>query len=198
MKDINFFRPYLNKRKVKFNNKFFLLVIFALVTVGVVAYGIFNQMRINKLSEGLKSLEEVAKNPDVLERVKVIKLEEEKLNQFKLEVEAIRDLKREVKKKDIINSNYMEKIISKKPSDLFLTSIYLNPESISISGTSNNRLSIAEFGKGLQTIDGYEKLFISNITKETTNYNFEFERSIVEEEEDETREEETPEESEEE
>lgn len=197
MKDINFFLPYLDKRKVKFNNKFFMLVLFLIFVLSVSGYTIFNQLRINKLTEGARELETYAKNPKTLKQVESIRKEEEDLNKFKAEVETIRELKDQVESKDIISSTYINTIITKKPSDLFLTNIFINPESMSISGISNNKMSIAEFGKGLQNIEDFKDVFISNITRNEADYTFDLERTLVEEVEDGTIQEETPEETEE-
>ena len=196
MKDINFFIPYFDKKRVKFNNKLFLIILFTICIISMVSYGVFNQLRIKKLSEGLNKLEEIAENPEIVEEVRAIRIEEEQLNKLELEVESIRDLKQEVNKKDLINSAYIESIISKKPLDLFLTSIYIDSENMSITGISNNRISIAEFGKGLKTIVDLNDIFIKNITKEgISDYTFELERAKGQEEDDGTNEEEkeTPE-----
>lgn len=183
MKDINFFKPYLGKKKVKFNNKFFLSMLFLIISLSVLGYGLINQLKINKLSKKVLEFQKVAENPKTLKRVEEIKLEEEELNKFKLEVESIRNLKESVEKKDFIGSSYIDTIINKRPNDLFLTSLYITPENVSITGISNNRLSVAEFAKGLGSIEELGDIFVSNITKEETNYKFELQSNLLEEEE---------------
>ncbi|OLS03924.1 PilN domain-containing protein [Tissierella creatinophila] len=183
MNDINFFKPYLGKKKINFNNKFFLSILLLIISLSILGYGVINHLKINKLSEKVLEFQKVAENPKVLKRVEEIKLEEEELNAFKLEVESIRDLKKSLVKKDIIGSLYIDAIISKRPNDLFLTSLYITPENVSITGISNNRLSIAEFAKGLESIEGLGDIFVSNIVREETDYKFELESNLLEEEE---------------
>lgn len=183
MKDINFFKPYLGKKKVKFNNKFFLSILFLIISLSILGYGVINQLKINKLSQKVLEFQKVAENPKTLKRVEEIKLQEEELNAFKLEVESIRNLKESVEKKDFIGSSYIDTIINKRPNDLFLTSLYITPENVSITGISNNRLSVAEFAKGLGSIEELGDIFVSNITKEETNYKFELQSNLLEEEE---------------
>lgn len=190
MKDINFFLPYLDRKKVKFNNKFFLLVIFSLFIIFIVSYAGFNQMRINKLLKGKNELEEVAKDPKIVNKVDLVKSEEEELNRYKLEVETLKELKDQVNEKDFIDSKYIEEIINKKPLDLFITSIHINPESIRITGIAGNTLSIAEFDQGIKSVEQLKDSFISNIIKNETDYTFELESIKAQEEEDGSQEEE--------
>ncbi|MGO1470373.1 MAG: PilN domain-containing protein, partial [Tissierella sp.] len=137
-----------------------------------------------KLSENSNKLQEIAENPKTLEKVKVISREEEDLNKFKTELESIKDLKASVDEKDFIDSVYINSIVSKKPKDLFFTSININTGNISITGASNNRLSVAELGQGLKDIENFKDIFISSVTREETVYNFDLEIDLIGEAED--------------
>lgn len=183
MKDINFFKPYIRREKFKFNNKFFLSILFLMFSLSILGYGVINQLKINKLSEKVLEFQKVAENPKTLKKVEEIRNEEEELNKFKLEVESIRDLKKSVGEKDFIGSLYIDTIINKRPNDLFLTSLYITAENVSITGISNNRLSVAEFAKGLGSIEELGDIFVSNIVKEETDYKFELESNLLEGEE---------------
>ena len=79
MNDINFFKPYLGKKKITFNNKFFLSILLLIISLSILGYGVINHLKINKLSEKVLEFQKVAENPKVLKRVKEIKLEEEEL-----------------------------------------------------------------------------------------------------------------------
>lgn len=184
MKDINFFLPYIDKKRLKFNNKFFLGMIFTVFFLSILGYGVFNHFKIKKLSENSNKLQEIAENPKTLEKVKVISREEEDLNKFKTELESIKDLKSSVDEKDFIDSVYINSIVSKKPKDLFFTSININTGNISITGASNNRLSVAELGQGLKDIENFKDIFISSVTREETVYNFDLEIDLIGEAED--------------
>ena len=67
---------------------------------------------------------------------------------------------------------------------MFLTSLYITQEGVSITGIANNRLSVAEFAKGLEAIESLGEIFIANINREEskTDYNFNLETSLIEEE----------------
>lgn len=185
MKDINFFLTFVGKTKVKFNNTFFLSIIFLIFAISVTGYALVNQLKINKLQAETAHLQATAEDPKTIEQVEEIRAEEENLKRFTLEVEEMRNLKTSVAEKYIISSDYINNIIKKKPVDLFLTSLYITGESTSITGISNNRISVAEFAKGLEGIESLGEIFISNITKEEskTDYNFNIETSLILEEE---------------
>lgn len=182
MRDINFFSQYIDKKKVQFNNKFFLTIFFLIFSILILGYSIINQWQVNKLSKASIELKEVAENPETLKKVEAIKKEEEELNKIKLEIESIKDLKNSIKEKDFIGSAYIDEIINKRPNDLFLTSLNISPENISITGISNNKLNIAEFTKGLKTVNKFENILVSNITKEEIDYKFELISNFPEEE----------------
>lgn len=158
-----------------------LFIIFALSVTG---YGVVNHLKINKLEAETAKLKKSVENPKTVAKVEEIKIEEEELNKFIAEVEKIRNLKVSVGEKDIIDSNYIDNIIKKRPKDLFLTSLYITQEGVSITGIANNRLSVAEFAKGLEAIESLGEIFIANINREEskTDYNFNLETSLIEEE----------------
>lgn len=182
MKDINFFSPYIGKRKIEFNNKFFLAMLFLIFSISIIGYGVINQLQINKLSEKNLEFQKVAEDPEVLKKVEAIRKEEEELRRSEAEIQSIKLLKDSLEEKDFIGSDYIEKIINRRPDDLFFTSLNITSESINMTGISNNRLSIAEFTKGLKTIDRFENLFVTDIIKEETDYKFELESNFIEEE----------------
>ena len=126
---------------------------------------------------------QVVENPKTLKKLEDIKKDEEELAELNKEVSEIRVLKNLVLEKDVISSAYIESIISKKPSDLFFTSFNIASESVIITGISDSRLSVAKLAKGLETIEVFTDVFISNITKDEKNYKFEIEISLLEDEE---------------
>lgn len=183
MKDINFFSSYVDKNKVKFDNTFFLAILFLAFSISLLGYSVVNQFRINKLEDKVVEFKQVVENPKTLNKLEDIKKDEEELAELNKEVSEIRVLKNLVLEKDVISSAYIESIISKKPSDLFFTSFNIASESVIITGISDSRLSVAKLAKGLETIEVFTDVFISNITKDEKNYKFEIEISLLEDEE---------------
>lgn len=188
MKDINFFEPYLDKKGIKFNNKFILISIFAVLALSIGIYGVFNGLKIKKLTENVNEYKSLAEDPKTVGKVEIIRSEKDDLDRFETEIESMRNLDEYVSEKDIITSDYIGRITSKRPEEVFFTSLNLNSANISIAGVAQDRLSIAEFGKGLASIEDLNDVFISSISKDGVNYNFNLEVSELEESEDEIEE----------
>ena len=185
MKDINFFLPYVGKSKLKFNNKFFLAIIFILFASSVIGYGTINHFKAKNLNKEIMKFKITSEDSITLQEVETIRAEQEKLDGFIIEIEEISNLKAFVSERDIIDATHIDNIVMKIPEGLFLTSLYIGQDSTSISGISNSTMSVAEFAKGLETIKGLGEVFISNITKEESNtdYTFNMESILILEEE---------------
>lgn len=189
MKDINFFKPYLKKKHNKSNNKLLIFIVSIISITSIVSYGVFNELKINKLTEKMLEAKEIAEEANIRKKIQAINLENKKIIELKLEVDTIKKLKSEIDKKNYISSEYINSIISRKPKDLFLTSITIDTEHTNIEGIADNKLSIAEFAKGLEEVENLKSLLIPNIKKEERDYRFNLESSLIEEEEDEIMEE---------
>ena len=172
MKDLNFFEDYIEKRKFKFNKK---MLISMLISIGVfcfIIYSISNQMQIRKLNYEVTKLRNIAEDPKINDRVNKIKEKETEVNRFKEEVENIRIIDDKINLADLINENLIIDISSKLPKDLFLKSISINNNTIHLLGISKDKWAIAEFSKGLETLDNLKNIYISNISKDEEHYNF--------------------------
>lgn len=172
MKDLNFFESYLDKRDVKFNKAmiFYSLTLFTILFF--IAYGIYNQLQISSLQKTVENLKVIAENTKTLEKVKEIKDKEIEVNTFKEEVKKIKEMDRAIETEDLIDENFLKLITSKMPADLFFTNLSIVNREINISGISKDKWSVAEFGKGLESIDYVEDIFFSNITSQDDHYKF--------------------------
>lgn len=172
MSDLNFFEPYIEKREFKFNKMILLYMLLVLCIVGVAALGVYNQLQINMLQGQVNSRRQVAEAPDTVNKYNEIKELENQMVVFKQEVDNIIRMDKNIAKNDIINGDLMSEIKSKMPENLFLTSFSASGREIQISGVAKDRLSIAEFSKGLGLINGVESVFISSIDNQEGNFNF--------------------------
>ncbi len=89
MKDLNFFEPYVDRKDFKFSKELSLILSLSLALIGVVIYGIYNQISITKTKNTVNQLKLIAEDPKVVEKVRVIKKDESDVLQFKQEVELI-------------------------------------------------------------------------------------------------------------
>lgn len=129
-------------------------------------------MQIRKLNYEVTKLRNIAEDPKINDRVNKIKEKETEVNRFKEEVENIRIIDDKINSADLINENLIIDISSKLPKDLFLKSISINNNTIHLLGISKDKWAIAEFSKGLETLDNLKNIYISNISKDEEHYNF--------------------------
>lgn len=172
MRDLNFFEPYIEKSEFKLDKiiVFFAIAMFAFLSLGT--YTVYNSIIIKQQYRMVQSLKTTAENPRTLKKVEEIQEKEIEVNEFREAVGKIRYLDETIAKKEIIDQALLDKITSRMPEDLFLTSLSIYNREIQIVGIAKDKLSIAELKKGLEDLDDLEEIFISNISLEEDFYNF--------------------------
>ncbi len=172
MRDLNFFESYIEKREFKIDKKILFFTISTFMVLSLIAYSVYNQLLIRQETRTVVSLRETAEDPKTLKKVEEIKSKEVEVNQFKESVEKIKLLDKSIAERDIVDEVLLDKINDSIPEELFLTSLSIQGEEIHIVGISKDKWAIAEFQKGLESIDNYEEIFVSNISKQEDYYNF--------------------------
>lgn len=172
MRDLNFFEDYVEKRDLKVDRKLIYFTLASFVILAFITYTVFNYLIIRQETKTVESLRAIAENPKTLAKVEEIKEKEIEVNDFRDSVGKIRRLNEIIESKDIISETLLDKIVLKMPEDLFLTSIGIRSSDIQLVGMSKDKWSIADFEKGLETLDNVEDIFISNITLQEDYYNF--------------------------
>lgn len=154
-----------------------MILLYSLLVIclaGVVGKGAYNQLQIVMLQGQVEGKRDMAEDPTTVEKYNEIKQLENEMVVFKEEVDRIVEMDKSIAKTDIVSSDLMSEIKSKMPADLFLTNFSVTGREMQISGVSKDSNSIAEFSKGLKTVKDVESVFVSSITnnKEESNYNF--------------------------
>lgn len=172
MRDLNFFESYIEKSEFKIDKRIIYFSILTFAILSLIAYTIYNEIIIREKTRMVESLRLTAENPKTLEKVGKIKEKEAEVNQFKESVEKIKLLDETIEKRNIVDEVLLDKINENIPDGLFLTSLSIQEEEIYIVGISKDKWSIAEFQKGLESLENYEEIFVSNISKQENYYNF--------------------------
>ena len=172
MRDLNFFEPYIEKSEFKIDKRivFFAFAMFAILSL--TTYTFYNSIIIKHQRSMVENFKITAENPRTLEKVREIEEKQIEVDEFRQAVEKIRYLDETIAEKDIIDEALLDKITSRMPESLFLTSLSIYNREIQIVGIARDKLSIAELEKGLEDLDDLEEIFISNISLEEDFYNF--------------------------
>jgi Tfp pilus assembly protein PilN len=190
MRDLNFFEPYADKKSTKLNFTTILYFLVALSLITVLILGLYNQIKISNLSKDVNYREEIVNDPKTVEKVNEIKKFEEEVALFKTEVEKIVALDTNIVKNENITTTLFKEISKKLPEGVFISSLQASNTSLNISGFAMDKYSIAEFQKGLETIDIINSTFVPSITKVDSYYRFGMNVGIKEVQEDGTGEQE--------
>lgn len=172
MRDLNFFESYIEKKEFKIDKKIIYFTVSTFAILSLIGYTIYNEIVIRQEMKMVESLRLTAENPKTLEKVEEIKSKEAEVNEFSKSVEKIKLLNEAIEKRDIVDEALLDKINDNIPEELFLTSLSIQGGEIHIVGISKDKWAIAEFQKGLESIDNYEEIFVSNISKQEDYYNF--------------------------
>lgn len=171
MRDFNFFEPYLDK-DFKVSKNFLFYLVFLLGIASLILYGIYNQIIIKNLTAENTVKAYIAEDPTLISKVMDVKEKEDALKQFSEELDSIKDIDKYIEKSNMVNTNFIKLITTKMPEDLYMTSINISNTNISIYGLSQGKLSIAQFKKGLESIDEIKEVFVSYIDRKEDEYSF--------------------------
>jgi len=172
MKDLNFFEPYLEKKKLSKDKKHIYIILGALFISFILSYTIFSQIKIREITKDIEKLEATIEDERINRKVEEIKNKKKEVEDFKQSLEKIKSIDSVIEEEDIINTYLINNITSKMPKDVFFTSIGIYPDNIQITGVAKEKYSIAELGKSLDMVDEFKEVFIENMSFEEGNYIF--------------------------
>lgn len=172
MKDLNFFESYIEKKEFHIDKQWLYYFIGILLIFLIIFYSIYNQIRINRLSKDIVKLKSIVEDNRINKKVEEIKEKEKEVSKFKEHLEKIKLLDEIVEEDSVIDNHLLDSITSRVPDDIFFTSTSLYTDHIEIVGKSIDRWAIASLGKSLESIDDFQDIFISSISKEEQFFNF--------------------------
>lgn len=182
MKDINFFEPYIEKKSLKLDKGLIFAVglgLLLLLFTGTITY---KGILITREKKAIRVLEETSKDPARLKKLEEVQELREEIENYREEISGLLLLDQRVVSKDKIDHELLKNITRAMPEDVFLNSFAIYPEAISLSGSSKDKWSVAEFARGLDILS--EEIFISNITLQGDYYDFSIDIDLNSTEED--------------
>lgn len=179
MRDLNFFEIYIEKKEIKVNKKILYFIASISAIILLLIYTIYSEIVIRRETKTIKNLKIIAEDSKILKKVDEIKEKEIEVNQFRESVEKLKLLDMAIEERDIVDKVLLDKINDNVPEEIFLTSLSIQGGDIYIVGISKDKWSIAEFQKGLESLENCEEIFVSNISKQEEYYNFSLNITLV-------------------
>ncbi|WP_353095903.1 PilN domain-containing protein [Tissierella praeacuta] len=172
MRDLNFFEIYIEKKEFKIDKKIIYFTVLISVAISVLIFLIYSEIVIRRETKIVKSLRSTVEDSKTLEKVEEIREKEIEVKKFRESVEKLKLLDTAISERDTVDKVLLDKINDNIPDEIFLTSLSIQGEDIYIVGISKDKWAIAEFQKGLESLENCEEIFVSNISKQGENYNF--------------------------
>ena len=172
MRDLNFFDTYINSKKFKIDKQRIYYIVLICGTSLFIFYSLFNQVRIGLISKEVDRLKSVIEDERIKLKIKEIEEKKEELNQLTNSLKDIKLFNYYIDENSMIDDILLEKITSSIPEEIFFTSISMDIERIQIIGKAKDKPSISSLIKNLETIESFESLFVSSISKEEQFFKF--------------------------
>ncbi|WP_313756431.1 PilN domain-containing protein [Tissierella sp.] len=179
MRDLNFFEIYIEKKEIKGDKKILYFTVLISSIILLLIYTIYSEIVIRRETKTIKSLKIIAEDSKILKKVGEIREKELEVNQFRESVEKLKLLNMAIEERDIVDKVLLDKINDNIPEEIFLTSLSIQGEDIYIVGISKDKWAIAEFQKGLGSLENWGEIFVSNISKQEEYYNFSLNITLV-------------------
>ena len=172
MHDLNFFEGRVDAKDAKANPKVTYIVVLGFLFLVLVGYIGHNLFLITVEKRTITNLKSIVENPKAVKRVEEILEKQTKTNQLQTSVTHIKVLDEDVSKRKKVDDALLAQINNSIPDNIYLTSLNIRKEEIHIMGKSRDRLSVAEFQRGLGLLEDYGEIFVSHISLEDDDYNF--------------------------
>ncbi|MGN9164160.1 PilN domain-containing protein [Tissierellaceae bacterium HCP3S3_D8] len=172
MNDINFFEPYISKKKFKLNIYVILNSLVGFFIFISILYTILNQTKIRVLKSEINKIESAIEDISVLDRLKSIEKEKDNLNNLRDELSRLIDTHNMIEDEDALDIDLIEFMTSVIPENTFLESIDFYQGEISIHGVSKEQKEIVQFSREIENIDGVNLVYISRVDQTGSLYDF--------------------------
>lgn len=172
MWDKNFFEPYIGSKEKKNEKQKIMIMVPAIIGALLVSYTLFTVVRGVILDRQIAKVDSELSENDLIEKKESVenkKIILEELQQIDTELNYV---SLDLNEKDKLGSYLLETITNSMPSEIFLKSITLNHEVITIEGISRTKEDIAKLEANLRQVIYLQNVFIPAIGSEEGFYTF--------------------------
>lgn len=168
MKDINFFKPYLGKKKEKINSNLYIYGAAAIAATLIIVSLIVNNVRIFLLDRSINNYKDKLAASDIQEQLKEAENVNKQMEVLKQYNTALNDVIVSVKKRDNVSESLLKDISSTVPSQISFKNLDIVENTIVIKGISTDRTSVAELKHNLSKLPIMEDVYVNSIDTQGT------------------------------
>lgn len=187
MRDFNFFGPYISAPK-KNNGKGVLLILLIIVIIGAAAFYQYTLWQQEKaLQADIDDLHSYIESPEINESLERVQEKQMKGDALQEAYNHLQALELGILETDILSDEMLAEIDFNIPKGVFLSSINLDGDSLSLDGYSEAYESIAQFAYNLRDVTHLKSVFVPQIEKSETYYTFSIQSTLAKEGQDENQ-----------
>lgn len=163
MSDLNFFKPYLGKKKQRTNSKIYIYGSAAIISIIIIGSFIFNTTKMYLLDKSINDYQSklaVTEIQDKLKEAEEVNKETGLLKQYDASLSGIAI---SVQKRDNVSDSILKDISSTLPSDVSFKSLDITEKIVSIKGISKDRTEIAELKHNLSELQIMGDVYVNSI-----------------------------------
>ena len=181
MRDKNFFDPYVGKKNSRDEKQKLVAIVAGGFTILILSYTLVNVVKIPMLKREIARVTSELNENQLNEKKESVEQKKEILAELKQIETEIDYVSFELNEKDKLGVYLVETITNSMPSDIFLKSIDINEEMITLEGISWTKEDIAQLEANLRQVIYFKEVFIPGINTEEGFYNFTITMNLTEE-----------------
>ena len=163
MQDINFFKPYLGKKRQKKNSNMYIYGAMAIVgLLIIVSFGV-NTARIILLDKSITSYNDKLTDSEIQTQLNEAEKINKKINILKQYDTALTDVAISVKDRDNVSDTLLNDISSTLPNDVSFKNLTVIENTVVMQGTSTNRTAVAELKHNLSELPIMKDVYVNSI-----------------------------------
>lgn len=181
MRDKNFFEPYIDKKDSKSERQKIIAIISGGLAALLLVYIVINVVRIPMLEREIARVSSELNESKLLDKKASVDNKREilaELEQIETEIDYVSS---ELNEKDRLGVYLVETITNSMPNDIFLKSIDIKEDLITLEGISRTKEDIAQLGANLRQVIYFREVFIPEIVSDEGFFSFTSTISLTEE-----------------
>lgn len=178
MRDKNFFESYIDKRGSSSDKKKILIMVGAGALALLVVYTGINIIRIPLLNRDITKVSRELQRDDLNKKKASAEEKKELLQELEKIESELEYVSLDIEDKDKLGSYLIESITDSMPNQMFLKSVDITEEFITLEGISRTKEDIARLEGNFRRVVYFENVFIPEISTEEDFFNFRVDLSL--------------------